>query len=378
MAPSARSKKAAAAAAAPPARPLALVTGGAGFLGRHLVAALLETGRYDVCVLDLRLPEDSARAPGVEYRAGDLRARADVASAVTGAAVVLHAATAAPTGANAYNEALMTAVNVDGTRHVAEACAAAGVQALVYTSSASVVFEGKDLVNIDESQPYAARPMDFYTATKIEGEKVALAANGAGGVATCALRPSGIFGEHDAVQVPAIVRNARAGKLKFIIGSGENLFDLTYAGNVADAHVAAADALLAKGLAAPAAGRAFFITNGDPWRWWGYMGDLAAGLGYARPARRLPFWLVYAIACVVQFVAVPLAALLGRRLETDFTPARVAIVACTRTFSIAAARRDLGYAPRVPMGEALARTVAHFAPTLGAAALEGEGKKKAR
>jgi hypothetical protein len=60
-----------------------------------------------------------------------------------------------------------------------------------------------------------------------------LAANGRGGLATCALRPSGIFGEHDTLLVATTVRNAARGKLKYIIGSGRNEMDWTYAGNVA-------------------------------------------------------------------------------------------------------------------------------------------------
>ena len=63
---------------------------------------------------------------------------------------------------------MMTQVNVWGTQNLITACRAAGVQRLVYTSSASVVFEGKPLVDITEDHPYAAKPMDFYTGTKME------------------------------------------------------------------------------------------------------------------------------------------------------------------------------------------------------------------
>ncbi len=65
------------------------------------------------------------------------------------------------------------------------------------------------------------------------GERIVLAANGRGGLATVALRPSGIFGEHDALLVPTTVEKARQGKMRFMVGSGENLMDWTYAGNVA-------------------------------------------------------------------------------------------------------------------------------------------------
>ena len=72
---------------------------------------------------------------------------------------------------------------------------------------------------------------------QIEAEKIVLAANGRRGLATVALRPSGIFGEWDRLFVPLLVEKAKQGKMKFIIGSGRNLMEYTYAGNVADAHV---------------------------------------------------------------------------------------------------------------------------------------------
>lgn len=71
----------------------------------------------------------------------------------------------------------------------------------------------------------------------MQGERLILAANGAGDLATVALRPAGIFGEWDAVYVPTVVAKAREGKMKYIIGDGTNLADFTYAGNVAQAHL---------------------------------------------------------------------------------------------------------------------------------------------
>ncbi len=72
---------------------------------------------------------------------------------------------------------------------------------------------------------------------QIEAEKLVLEANMRGGLATCALRPSGIFGEHDPLFVPSLVGNARKGKMKYIIGKGSNMMEWTYVGNVAQAHI---------------------------------------------------------------------------------------------------------------------------------------------
>lgn len=131
----------------------ALVTGGAGLLGQHLVQQLLDSGRYTVVVFDIR----ECAVPGAVTILGDLRKPAEVAAACAGCDVVFHCATVPPTGANALNNGLMHSVNVQGTANVIEACKAAKVPRLIYTSSASVVFDGQALVNVDETQPYAKR-----------------------------------------------------------------------------------------------------------------------------------------------------------------------------------------------------------------------------
>lgn len=85
---------------------------------------------------------------------------------------------------NARSEAIMTAVNVDGTRHVIQACQRQRVPKLVYISSASVVWEGRDLLDVDETAPYALSYQDFYGKTKVSGSCCGLACDpwlGSGG-----------------------------------------------------------------------------------------------------------------------------------------------------------------------------------------------------
>jgi sterol-4alpha-carboxylate 3-dehydrogenase (decarboxylating) len=217
-----------------------VVTGGGGFLGKHIVQQLLDTGKYDVTVFDIA----PCGIPGAVDVKGDLRSLESVKNALDGMEVVFHVATAAPTGENTLNKELMHSVNVTGTENVILACQQLGVKKIVYTSSASVVFQGQDLSGADETTPYASKPMDYYTITKIQGEQLILAANGKGGVATVALRPSGIFGEGDRVLVPTLVKQSKKGKMKFIIGNGKNRMDFTYAGNVAQAHLQVTHPLL--------------------------------------------------------------------------------------------------------------------------------------
>lgn len=339
----------------------ALVTGGGGFLGHHLVQQLLENGNFNVRVFDIRQPEPERSDARVQYIVGDLRKADQVSAACKGVDVVFHTATASPTGANAYNKALMESVNVDGTQNVIDSCISNRVCALVYTSSASVVFQGRDLMMVNEDTPYAARPLDFYTVTKIRGEELVLQANGQNGLAVCALRPSGIFGEHDPLLVPTTVAKARAGKMKYIIGNGENLMDWTYVGNVAQAHIAAADLLLKHGTDAKAAGKAYFITNDDPKPFWGFMGDVCEGLGYGRPRIHLPVALVMCLALIMQYIIIPLLRPF-KQLETDLTPFRITVASVNRTFDCSRAKRDLGYlaSNKISMDEALKKTLKHF------------------
>lgn len=134
-------------------------------------------------------------------------------------------------------------VNVTGTANVINACQSAGVPKLVYTSSAGVVYSGKeDLINADERLPYPDVPMDAYNDTKARAEDLVLSANSAS-LLTCALRPSGIFGPGDRQAISGFHSVIKNGQTKFQIGSNENLFDWTYVGNVAHAHLLAADRL---------------------------------------------------------------------------------------------------------------------------------------
>lgn len=349
-----------------PRKRTALVVGGAGFLGKHIVRQLLDTGRYNVRVFDIR----DCDILGTDMVVGDIRKPEDVVAACKGVDVVIHVATATPTSENALNKQLMDDVNVKGTANVVAACKHHNISSLVYTSSASVVFDGSDLVGVDESLPYTRRPMDYYTETKVAGEKLVLAANSPS-LAVVALRPSGIFGEGDTVMVPTFVRQAKAGKMKYIIGNGKNVWDFTYVGNVAQAHILAADKL-APG--SDLAGQVYFITNQQPVPFWTFTGDMLEGLGYARPHIKLPLFLILFVAMLFEYVIRPLLKPI-KELSTDFTVFRVRIVTRQRAFSCEKAKQQLGYVPAVPLEQGIQRTVEHFSHLKNTAAAKG-GKQQ--
>ncbi|CAI5964931.1 unnamed protein product [Closterium sp. NIES-65] len=380
-----------------------VVTGGRGFVGRWLVRKLLATGEWStVRVVDmapeLRLTDDEANGEG---EAGLVRdsARSGQLEYISG---------------NVCDRTAM----VNGTKNVIAACQEAGVRRLIFTSSASVVFDGRhDIKNGDESLPYAGKATNAYGETKAQAEAIAIAANAQGGLLTCALRPSNIFGPGDPDLVPITIKNAQRGKLKFIVGDGENMSDWTYVENVVHAHICAEKALseykgdptshdspagksrptfpshylspvpshlparptsppttcpqsrptfplaplplplLVPTLTPPAP--AYFITNADPRRFWDFIFAIAGGFGYSsKPIAKLPADILIPLAGGVEAVTKALAPL--GVPPSDFTPARLLLATRWRTFSPARAGRLIGYKPIVSVDEGLQRTIASY------------------
>lgn len=324
-----------------------LVIGGGGFFGRHLVEKLLERG-YDVGVFDVRETFSDDR---VKFFVGDLCNKQDLLPALEDVSVVFHCATPSPLS---NNRDLFHKVNYQGTLTVIDACKEQGVKALVLTSSASVVYSGKDIKNGDESLPYARKPMDYYTETKILQEKTVLE-NNCESLATVAIRPHGIFGSRDPHLVPTAVRLARAGKMKFMIGNGKNLVDFTFVENVVHGHILAADHLKP---GSEISGKAFNITNDEPVEFWSFMSRIIVGLGYAAPKYRIPYFLVYMIALIIQvFVAILRPV---KTIRPTFTPMTVALAATHHYYSCDRAKAAFGYAPVVPLDSAIKVTVESF------------------
>jgi sterol-4alpha-carboxylate 3-dehydrogenase (decarboxylating) len=174
---------------------------------------------------------------------GDLLSQGDLTAAIRAHRVgaVLHVAAPHPNG---DDRALFQRVNVDGTATVIAACLEGGVPTLVYTSSASVVWQGAAQSGGDESLPYPAHFRDAYAESKAAGERLVLEAGRAhpGRLHAIALRPHAIWGPRDPQIVGTAVAAARAGRMRAIVGDGSNVVDWTYVGNVVHAHLLALQA----------------------------------------------------------------------------------------------------------------------------------------
>ncbi|EGN97980.1 hypothetical protein SERLA73DRAFT_56469 [Serpula lacrymans var. lacrymans S7.3] len=214
-----------------------LVIGGSGFVGRNIVEQLLARGDI-VSVFDI-----VQRHHDVPFYSGDITEESQLIEAIqkSGTTCIIH--TASPQH-GAKDSSIYYKVNVDGTKAVIAAAVATGARKLVYTSSAGVVFDGGDCINIDERVPYPEQPFDEYNDSKAKGEALILAANGKGGLLTVALRPAGIFGPGDRQVMQGLYQAYQRGQTHFQVGDNNNLFDYTYVGNVALAHLVAADKLV--------------------------------------------------------------------------------------------------------------------------------------
>ena len=197
---------------------LYLVTGGCGFLGSHIVQSLLFRG-HSVRILDtVHLSAEQTPPTLHSYLCGDITVYQDVADACEGVDCVFHCA--ALTG-HLHPPQMYRAVNIQGTANVILACIEKNVNKLIYTSSSSVILDGNDCQDGDESIGYPQRHLDRYSFTKCHGEKRVLKANGVrtrngNRLMTCALRPHSIFGERDRHFIAQILEKGMNGEITHV------------------------------------------------------------------------------------------------------------------------------------------------------------------
>lgn len=325
-----------------PDAPVDLVTGATGFIGRRLAARLVADGAR---VRALCLPgDDPAAIPALaalgdrlEVARGDLGDAASLRAAAAGARRVFHLAAAV---GDWGPEAWFVALNVDGTRRVLEAAAAAGCERVVHVSSI-VVYGGQLRDGAPDEDAPRQRGVGPYGRTKSAADALALDWHGFGRVPVTVVRPGNVWGPGSRLWVDEIARLLRA-NLALTLDGGDGDAQLAHVDGVVD--------VLSRAAAAPhAAGRVYNATDGQGVTWRRYFADLARLVGAAAPRRSLPTP-VAALAAGAMEGAWRLA---RRRTRPLLTREAVALLASRPPVPCDRARRELGYVP-VPYDDALA------------------------
>ena len=232
---------------------ICLVTGGAGFIGSHLVEALLEQGR-DVRVLDdfstgdpANLDEVSGRIDVVE---ADITDAATVQEAMRGVELVFHQAALASVPRSVANPMATHRACVDGTLNVLVAARDAKVRRVVYAASSSAYGNSERLPKT-ETDPTA--PLSPYAVSKLAGEQYCAAFTEVYGVQTVRLRYFNVFGPRQtpdspyAAVIPLFMQALAEGERPVVNGDGRQSRDFTYVGDVVRANLLAAEAAKASG-----------------------------------------------------------------------------------------------------------------------------------
>ncbi|WP_437193777.1 NAD-dependent epimerase/dehydratase family protein [Planctomicrobium sp. SH527] len=319
-----------------------LVTGGGGFLGRYLVERLQARGDQVRILARGAYPE--LQQAQVDVRQGNLANSSDVDRAVQGVEAVFHVA-AVPGIWGSWDHYFQT--NTVGTQNIIAACQKFGVKRLVYTSSPSVVYDGRPHLDADESLPYPEKYLCHYPHSKALAEKAVLQANTFGGLQTVALRPHLIWGPRDNHLIPRLIQRAKAGRL-VRVGNGQNLVSMSYVENTAEAHLQAHDALAS---GAPCAGKAYFINEPEPVKIWDWVNQILALGGLAPVKRSIPASVAWGIGAVCEGVYT----VLRKSDEPPMTRFLASQLSQSHTYSVQNAQQDFGYSPLVGYEEAMQR-----------------------
>jgi len=327
---------------------ICLITGATGFVGSHLAQRCRERG---LRVRALARPSSDVgflRQLPVEVFQADLTDRTRMAQAVQGVDTVVHCA--AKVGEWGPVEEFR-AVNVDGLRGLLDACRDQPLRRFVHLSSLGV-YAARHHYGTDESEPLPPQHIDGYTQTKVEAEQLVMQFHQEHHLPVVVLRPGFIYGPRDRTTIPNLVDKLKRKQVRYL-GSSASVLNTIYVGNLIDAILLALEK-------PQAVGQVYNLTDGEKVSRRRFLETLAEGTGVPVP-RPVPVPLPMARLMAWWFEGA--ARRRGDASPPLLTQARVKFLGLNLDFSIAKARRELGYNPRTSFEQGMSETVAWLKQT---------------
>lgn len=311
------------------------VTGGSGFVGGHVIEGLVTRGH------EVRAMSRSERSADAVRRFGASPVRSSLGAVepahLEGCDAIVHCAAFVEEWGT---RARFWEANVEGTTQLLAAARQAGVRRFVHIGTEAALFDGHDLVSIDETAPYPARQRFLYSETKAEAERRVLAANG-DAMTTLSLRPRLVWGPRDTSVLPAVLRMAEEGSWVWLDGGAHR---------TSSCHVLNLVHAVSLALEGGRGGEAYFIADDGELTLRDFIGRLAASEGVELGARSIPGWLARALAGAVEGAW----RLFRVRRTPPMTRFAIAMMSATVTVSTSKARAELGYEPVIRVSDVLA------------------------
>jgi nucleoside-diphosphate-sugar epimerase len=316
-----------------------LVTGSTGFIGSHLVEALLLRGEQVEALARPTSNVHHLRELGAEVRVCTLEDQATLVAASSGVDRIWHCAALVDDWGPPDT---FVQANVEGTRNILAAATRAKASRFIYLSTSDVYgFPGRATLETEKPAPRGLP----YVDTKIEGESLVWNHSKAVGLPVTVLRPGTVYGPRSRALVLPIVQ-ALIGRKGYLIDHGKHLAGLCYVGNLVDA-------LLLAGDSTAALGQAYNITDGSQVTWADFINALADAIQMPHPVRNYSHWQAYTMASLWESYF----SLLGRNDRPRITKLAVELMGTEQDFPIDKARSQLGYRPRVSFADGIKATV---------------------
>ncbi len=320
------------------------MTGGSGFVGRHLLLRLLAQGHEVLALVRSEASAAVVASVGATPVLADLCDVGAVAGRLEGCDVVVHAAADTRSWGRPGDLEL---VNVAGTRALLDAARTARVPRLVHVSTAAVLADGHPLRFVDESAPYPRRYAGEYSRTKALAEQLVVAADGRE-LRTVVVRPRLAWGPGDTTVMPQVLRAVEEGRWAWVNG-GEYLTSTCHVLNLCLGIERAAEQ--GRG------GQVYFVTDGAPVPFREFVTRWAAAYGVRLPTRSVPSPVLRTATGVLDRGW----RVLHLRGEPPVAGVALALGVHEVTVNDARARADLGYVPVVSVDQGLTDLAAHQA-----------------